>query len=162
MSHDRDGAVADFGAVAVVAPEYRRELGAAQGRRTTLWVLLTHLVVVAEGNLSWRVVDLWPGRGPGPMYGACGRRRWPTHCAGGRRAPCATSPARAFTCGAIAVAAPMTAILAGASEPLLTSMDASAVVTALVPPALAVTLLYQAGLWWLFRRPLDGRAAAFF
>lgn len=61
-------AVADFGMVAAVAPAYRRELAAAQGWRTTLWVLLTQLTVYIEGNLSWRVVDLWHGQRPGPAY----------------------------------------------------------------------------------------------
>jgi len=80
----------------------------------------------------------------------------------GARTWVADRPGRALACGAVAVAAPVAAVLAGASGPLLASMAASPIVTALLPPALAVTLLYQAWLWWLFRRPVDARAAVFF
>jgi len=73
-----------------------------------------------------------------------------------------TSPPRAFACSAIAVATPVLALLVAASGTLLPTMNASPVVTALLPPALAVTLLYQAALWWLFRRPVNDRAAVFF
>lgn len=61
-------AIAEFGAVADIAPAYEEELAAAQGRRTALGVLLTHLIVAAEGELSWRIFDLWHGRHPGPGY----------------------------------------------------------------------------------------------
>jgi len=64
----RRRAVADFGAVERVAPAYRRELAAAQAPRTALWVLVMHTLVYVEGNLSWRIVDFWHGRGPGPGY----------------------------------------------------------------------------------------------
>lgn len=80
-----------------------------------------------------------------------GCRRWVTD-----------HPGRAFACGAVAVAAPVLAVLTGTAGAMLATMDASPVVTAVLPVALAVTLLYQAGLWRLFRRPVDARAAVFF
>lgn len=64
----RRRALADFGDVAEVAPDYQRELTAAQGRRTALAALATHLTVFAGGELSWRIFDFWHGRRPGDAY----------------------------------------------------------------------------------------------
>jgi hypothetical protein len=61
-------ALAEFGGVAEVAPAYQEELAAAQGRRTALGILIVHLAVAVEGNLSWRLFDFWQGHHPGTAY----------------------------------------------------------------------------------------------
>ena len=64
----RRRALEEFGDVAAVAPEYQRELTAAQGRRTALAALATHLTVFVEGELIWRIFDFWHGQRPDHAY----------------------------------------------------------------------------------------------
>ncbi|HEY3687469.1 MAG TPA: cytochrome d ubiquinol oxidase subunit II [Streptosporangiaceae bacterium] len=78
------------------------------------------------------------------------------------RTRAAERPGRAFAWSALAVAAPVAAVGAGTAGTVLAAVDASEVARTVLPPALAVVLVFQALLWWLFRRPVTGRAAAFF
>ena len=61
-------AVADFGAVDVIAPDYQRELALAQGRRTALLVALGVGIQGPIAELVWRsAADGWTWR-PSPGY----------------------------------------------------------------------------------------------
>lgn len=71
-------------------------------------------------------------------------------------------PGRAFTCTAIATAAPFLSLAAATAGHLMSAVDAAPLAWALLPPAMAVVLLHQLWLWWLFRHPVTGRTAAFF
>lgn len=71
-------------------------------------------------------------------------------------------PARAFACTGLATAVPFLSIAAAAAPALLSSVDAAPLTWTLLPPSLAVVLLHQLWLWWLFRHPISPRTAAFF
>lgn len=66
----QERAVADFGPVAELAPDFQRELAAAQGRRTAVLICLIlgpqHLVWAASGHVAIRD----PQWRPGPGYAA--------------------------------------------------------------------------------------------
>ncbi|WP_433254720.1 permease prefix domain 1-containing protein [Streptosporangium sp. CA-135522] len=61
-------AVADFGAVAEVAPAYQRELALAQARRTVRWFVLLMAVQMVLASESWKSTGAWSDRQPTDGY----------------------------------------------------------------------------------------------
>lgn len=56
-------AVAEFGTVAEIAPDFQAELTAAQGRRTALLVAVLFPVLMVGWDLLWRAGLAWSGPG---------------------------------------------------------------------------------------------------